>query len=178
MLDRRTFLLGIAGVLLSSGLTHAHGSKFSPRRVRYSGYSPGTIVVDAPNRHLYLVEEGGYATRYAIGVGPASRNLKGRAVIGRKAEWPSWTPTSRMIRRSPEKYARYADGIPGGPGNPLGSRALYLYRGRRDTQYRIHGTNKPNSIGRAVSNGCIRMLDAHVQQLYKRVPVGTKVVIL
>jgi len=102
----------------------------------------------------------------------------GKAVVGRKAEWPSWRPTDNMIRRSPKKYKRFDRGVPGGPNNPLGARALYLYRDGRDTMYRIHGTNQPSSIGRAVSNGCIRMINNHVIELYERVPVGENVVIL
>ena len=83
-----------------------------------------------------------------------------------------------MIRRSPEKYARFAGGVPGGPGNPLGARALYLYKGKRDTYFRIHGTTQPSSIGRSVSNGCIRMINEHVKDLYERVPLGARVVVL
>lgn len=182
MLNRRTFLLGAATAVLVSphSLTVAEAAvakKYRPQRVRFGGYSRGTLVVDPRKRYLYLVEGGGYATRYGVGVGRAGLSLSGRAVVGRKAKWPSWTPTANMIKRSPEKYARYANGVPGGPNNPLGARALYLYRGGRDTMYRIHGTNQPSSIGRAVSNGCIRMLNAHVEQLYERVPVGTQVVI-
>ena len=111
-------------------------------------------------------------------VGRAGLAWKGTAKVGRKAKWPRWTPTKNMIRRQPRKYARYAGGVPGGPSNPLGARALYLYRNGRDTMYRIHGTNQPRSIGRAVSNGCIRMLNAHVKDLYRRVPVGARVVVL
>jgi lipoprotein-anchoring transpeptidase ErfK/SrfK len=144
----------------------------------YRGYTPGKLIVDPANHFLYFVEGGNYATRYGVGVGRAGLSLKGRAVVGRKAKWPSWRPTDNMIRRSPRKYARYAGGVPGGPNNPLGSRALYLYRDGRDTMYRIHGTNEPSSIGRAVSNGCIRMVNAHVEQLYERVDVGAEVIIL
>ncbi len=100
------------------------------------------------------------------------------AKIGRKEKWPRWMPTKNMIRRQPEKYARYADGVAGGARNPLGARALYLYRNGRDTYYRIHGTNEPWTIGRAVSNGCIRMINAHVVDLYARVPVGARVVVI
>lgn len=185
MLERRTFLIGLGAFLSAPGAALAHSkpfkldAKYEPQRVPYSrDYAPGTIVVDPESRFLYLVEEDGFATRYGVGVGPAGLSLKGTAYIARKAKWPSWKPTKNMIRRSPEKYARYADGLRGGPNNPLGARALYLYRGKRDTMYRIHGTNQPNSIGRAVSNGCIRMLNAHVEQLFERVPVGTFVVIL
>ena len=125
-----------------------------------------------------LVERWGKARRYGVGVGKAGLAFKGSAEIKRKAEWPSWTPTANMIKREPQKYKRYAKGVPGGPDNPLGARALYLYKGGRDTYYRIHGTTQPNSIGRSVSNGCIRMINDHVIDLYNRVPLGTKVVVL
>ena len=134
--------------------------------------------IDPAERFLYHVEDYDSATRYGVSVGRAGLELKGTAYVGRKAKWPFWRPTRSMIRRSPDKYARYADGMRGGPNNPLGARALYLYRGNEDTYYRIHGTNQPSSIGRAVSNGCVRMLNAHVEELYERVPVGTFVVIL
>lgn len=118
------------------------------------------------------------ARRYGIGVGRAGLVFRGSADIGRKAEWPSWTPTKNMIKREPDKYAKFANGVPGGPNNPLGSRALYLYRDGKDTYYRIHGTTQPSSIGQSVSNGCIRMINAHVEDLYERVDVGAKVVVL
>ncbi|MHA1157253.1 MAG: L,D-transpeptidase [Alphaproteobacteria bacterium] len=185
MLDRRHFMAGMAAVLIPGTGASAHASKtftldpkFMPQRVRYAGYAPDTIVVDTAGRFLYVVEEDGYATRYGVGVGQAGFSLKGRARVGRKAKWPSWRPTDNMIRRAPRKYARYAGGVPGGINNPLGARALYLYRNGRDTMYRIHGTNQPDSIGRAVSSGCIRMINDHVEQLYERVAVGANVVIL
>lgn len=152
--------------------------KYMPRRVRFRGYRPGTIVVDPRNHYLYLVESRRSARRYGVGVGKAGLAFKGSATIRRKAKWPSWTPTQNMIRREPEKYAKYAGGVPGGPGNPLGARALYLYRGKRDTYFRIHGTTQPWSIGHSVSNGCIRMLNEHVIDLYERVPMGARVVVL
>ena len=147
--------------------------------VRYnSPYRPGTIVVDVESRRLYLVAENGSATRYAVGVGrEEALNFRGSAVIGRKSEWPTWTPTGSMIERIP-KYARYAGGMPGGIGNPLGARALYLYRDGQDTYFRIHGTNEPDSIGKAVSSGCIRMLNQDVIDLYTRVPIGAPVIVL
>ena len=147
--------------------------------VRYnSGYRSGTIVVDVENRRLYLVGENGMATRYSVGVGrEEALNFRGSAVIGRKAEWPSWTPTEGMIERIP-KYARYASGMPAGLGNPLGARALYLYRDGQDTFFRIHGTNEPDSIGKAVSSGRIRMLNQDVIDLYNRVPIGAPVFVL
>ncbi len=188
MLERRTFIAGLIATAFAPSLAEAGkkrrrrrfrlNPKFAPQRVFYSGYSPGTIVVDPRKRFLYLVENFGFARRYGVGVGRAGLAWKGTAEVGRKAKWPRWTPTKNMIRRQPRKYARFAGGVPGGPSNPLGARALYLYRDGRDTMYRIHGTNQPRSIGRAVSNGCIRMLNAHVKDLYRRVPVGARVVVL
>ncbi|MEQ8296462.1 MAG: L,D-transpeptidase [Nitratireductor sp.] len=185
MFSRRSFLLGVCAGLFVPVTGSAHPtaqkpaleSRFVPQIVSFSGYAPGTIVVDPRNYFLYLQLPDGRARRYGVGVGRAGLAFRGEATIGRKAEWPRWTPTKNMIRREPGKYARFAGGVPGGPGNPLGARALYLYRGERDTLYRIHGTNQPNSIGRSVSNGCIRMINAHVIDLYQRVPVGARVVV-
>jgi lipoprotein-anchoring transpeptidase ErfK/SrfK len=152
--------------------------RYRRRRVRYDGNErPGTIVVDTPNRYLYFVEEGGWATRYGVGVGREGLAFKGRARIGRKAEWPPWAPTENMMRRDP-RLVQYAGGLPGGPNNPLGARALYLYRNGRDTMFRLHGTNEPWSIGQAVSSGCIRLMNEDVIHLYDRTPVGTTVVVL
>jgi len=152
--------------------------KFKPQTVVFAGYEPGTIVVDPRNHFLYLVQSRLHARRYGVGVGRAGLAFKGVAKIKRKAKWPRWTPTKNMIRREPKKYARYARGVPGGAKNPLGARALYLYKGNRDTYFRIHGTIQPSSIGRSVSSGCIRMLNEHVKDLYERVPIGTRVVVL
>ncbi len=144
--------------------------------VPYNGPdAPGTIVVDPHARVLYFVEKGGTATRYGIAVGREGRGFTGSAVIGRKAEWPGWTPTANMVRRDPEVYGPYAGGLPGGLDNPLGARALYLYRGGRDTYYRIHGTNNASTIGRATSAGCIRLFNQDILDLYERVPLGTPV---
>ena len=184
MLDRRTFLLGVGATLMSTAPSLAHDisasarARLAPKRIKFNGYAPGTVVVDPGARRLYYVEKVGVATRYIVGVGRAGTSLRGDAIVGRKAEWPSWRPTDDMIRRRPWRYARYKNGVPGGPRNPLGSRALYLYRDGKDTYYRIHGTNNPSSIGQAVSNGCIRMLNEHVEELYARVPIGAKVTIL
>jgi lipoprotein-anchoring transpeptidase ErfK/SrfK len=187
MIDRRAFVLSVAAFLAMPEAAHAHGLKepvpldprFVPQLVDISfEHEVGTLVVDPKNRFLYLVEKPGTARRYGVGVGRSGLSFTGTAIVGRKAKWPSWRPTKNMIRRDPQKYAKYADGVPGGPTNPLGSRALYLYRDGRDTLYRIHGTTEPSSIGKAVSNGCIRMLNEHVEDLFERVTVGTKVVVL
>lgn len=186
MFDRRSFVLG--GLILAAipGAAAAArkprrfrlAAQYRPQRVHFHGYPVGTLVVDPRRRFLYLVEAPGRARRYGVGVGRAGLAFRGVATVERKAKWPRWTPTRNMIRREPHKYARFAGGVPGGPRNPLGARALYLYRNGRDTMYRIHGTTEPRSIGRAVSNGCIRMLNSHVIDLYRRVPNGTPVVVL
>jgi lipoprotein-anchoring transpeptidase ErfK/SrfK len=148
------------------------------REVAYRGaHPPGTVIINIAQRRLYLVESGGRALRFGIGVGRArALNFRGSAVIGRKAKWPSWRPTANMIRRIP-KYAAYADGMRGGPNNPLGARALYLYRDGVDTFFRVHGTNEPESIGRAVSSGCIRLFNHDIIFLHDRVDIGTPVIV-
>ncbi len=148
------------------------------QEVAYETHHPaGTVVVDTPARRLYYVLGDGRAMRYGVGVGRQGLALKGDAYIGRKAEWPSWTPTANMMRRDPRNL-KFAAGMPGGLNNPLGARALYLYRGGNDTMFRLHGTNQPQSIGHAMSSGCIRMLNHDIIDLYSRVPVGSKVVVL
>ncbi|MCB8838518.1 L,D-transpeptidase [Aurantimonas sp. VKM B-3413] len=139
----------------------------------------GTVVVDPNRRFAHLVQENGRALRYGVGVGRMDDfNFVGEAVIARKAEWPRWTPTPDMIAREHARYEPYRDGLPGGPTNPLGPRALYLYRDGRDTLYRLHGTVEPWTIGTKVSSGCIRLFNQDIIDLYRRVPVGTKVVVL
>lgn len=206
MLDRRSFLFAAAATLFSAdaSLAFFHKRKRKERRVRRrsaakatprapfeldpkhkpqrvvygaGAYPKGSVVIDPENRFLYFIENEKYATRYGVGVGRAGLSIRGTAYIARKAHWPSWTPTANMIRTQP-RYAAYAGGMPGGPNNPLGARALYLYRGQRDTMYRIHGTNEPRSIGQAMSSGCIRMLNAHVEELYEKVSIPALVVIL
>jgi lipoprotein-anchoring transpeptidase ErfK/SrfK len=141
-------------------------------------YRPGTVVVNVRERRLYLVQPGGRALRYAVGVGRTEAiNFHGSAVIGRKETWPSWTPTANMMRAMPD-YRAYAGGMPGGIENPLGARALYLYRDGRDTFFRLHGTNEPHTIGTAASSGCIRLVNQDIVDLYNRVPVGAPVVVL
>jgi lipoprotein-anchoring transpeptidase ErfK/SrfK len=152
--------------------------RYRRKRVRYSGSEPsGSIVVDTSEHYLYFVEGDGWATRYGVGVGEQGLTLKGPATIGRKAEWPSWTPTANMMRRKP-RLVKYAGGVPGGLNNPLGASALYLYRGGSDTMFRIHGTNEPWTIGHNVSSGCIRLTNDDIVHLYQRVPVGTDVLII
>jgi lipoprotein-anchoring transpeptidase ErfK/SrfK len=155
-------------------------SQFWRQEVSYPTSEPaGTIVVDTPNRHLYLVQPGGRAMRYGVGVGrEEALQFKGTARIGRKAEWPRWTPTANMIRREPDRYGPYRNGLEGGINNPLGARALYLYRGGRDTHFRIHGTREPYTIGTNVSSGCIRLMNQDIIDLYNRVPSGARVVVL
>ena len=142
-----------------------------------TGERTGTIVIDVDKKFLYLVLENGKALRYGIGVGRQGFSWSGEALIQRKAKWPTWTPPLTMQQRQPET-AKWADGMPGGPDNPLGARALYLYQNGRDTLYRIHGTAEVSSIGNAVSSGCIRLLSADVIDLYQRIPVGTRVVVI
>ncbi|MDZ7927653.1 MAG: L,D-transpeptidase [Agrobacterium sp.] len=163
-------------------LPEMHLDKVKPelrrQEVAYQTAHPaGTVIVDTPARRLYYVMGDGRAMRYGVGVGRQGLALKGDAYIGRKSEWPSWTPTANMMRRDP-RHLKFAGGMPGGPNNPLGARALYLYRSGNDTMFRLHGTNQPQSIGHAMSSGCIRMLNHDIIDLYSRVPVGSKVIVL
>jgi len=152
--------------------------RFRRQHVRYQTTEPpGTVVVDTSNRYLYLVSGGGRAIRYGIEVGREGLAWNGVANIARKAEWPKWTPPAEMVARDP-RTAPYAGGMPGGPENPLGARALYLYQDGRDTLYRIHGGGKPRTLGKATSSGCIRLLDHDAIDLYQRVPIGARTVVL
>ena len=139
-----------------------------------TGERAGTITIDTKNRYLYLSMERGRAMRYDVGVGREGFAWSGRAHIGRRAEWPSWTPPAAMLLRRPD-LPRVMEG---GLANPLGARAMYLYNGHGDTMFRIHGTNEPDTIGRAVSSGCIRLLNDDVVDLYSRVKIGAPVVVL
>jgi len=135
---------------------------------------PGTILVDTDARYLYFILPGGKALRYGIAVGEEAMAWSGVATVGRMAEWPDWIPTPEIQARLGPYPAR----VPGGPANPLGARALYLYEGGKDTLYRIHGTNQPEYIGQAISSGCIRMTNSDVIDLFGRVTLGTTVVVL
>ena len=140
--------------------------------------APGTIIVDTSRHFLYFVLPNGKAIRYGVATGAEAAGWTGEAKIGRKAEWPHWMPPADMLVRWPHlKPTAAAGGLTGGPDNPLGARALYLYQNGRDTLYRIHGTNEPETIGRDVSSGCIRMANIDVIDLFNRVAVGAKVVV-
>lgn len=145
--------------------------KFEKQVVEYDGkHAPGTLVIDTPNKFLYLVQGSGKALRYGIGVGKPGFEWSGVKTISAKKEWPAWTPPPEMLKRRPD-LPRHMEG---GPENPLGARAMYL----GSSLYRIHGSNEPWTIGTAVSSGCIRMRNEDVIDLYGRVPVGTKVIVI
>jgi lipoprotein-anchoring transpeptidase ErfK/SrfK len=181
-MKRRALILGLSSAAVL-GLSPAKAAK---RQYVYEGArvvwfdtpeEPGTIIIDTSARALHYVLGEGQAIRYGVAVGKEGFDWAGIAKIGRKVEWPKWTPPKDMIVRRPE-LAKYAEGVPPGPENPLGARAMYLFDGGHDTLYRIHGTNEPQSIGRAASSGCIRMLNEEVIDLYDRSPLGTKVIVL
>ena len=163
-------------------------SDVDPLYLRKSVYyptdeTPGTIVVDPQRHFLYFIEGGGRAIRYGVGVGRTGFGWSGTATVHNKQEWPDWYPPKEMIARQPEIRAKMSElqsgiGMHGGPGNPLGARALYLWQGNKDTLYRIHGTVEPWTIGTNVSSGCIRMINQDVIDLYERAPIGAKVVVL
>ena len=190
-MDRRVFLLsGLAAMVASPASAEWRvGNRLfnfnSPTRRKYKGKSiipfrtkepPGTIIISTRKRRLFYVLADGTAISYGVGVGRFGFTWRGVAKVGRKAEWPAWHPPAEMVERDP-LAAKYANGMPGGPDNPLGARAMYLYEGSQDTLYRIHGTREPWSIGLAVSSGCIRMLNEEVIDLYNRVKIGAKVVV-
>jgi len=195
-LSRRGFVLGLplfaAGCVTASYDSMSDGGHLIPAvdmttmdssvqrtEVSWKGKEkPGTIVVKISERRLYLVQGGGSAIRYGVGVGRSpGANFRGEATIGRKEKWPHWTPTDNMMAAIPQ-YRKFAGGMDGGPNNPLGPRALYLYRGGRDTNFRLHGTIEPETIGQPVSSGCIRLFNQDIIDLYERVPVGAKVVVI
>ena len=196
-----SFLVGLAGLLLAgcmqSNLEPASNANLTPRDRALLTHTPyaqatipepyrrhivdydrreaaGTIVVDTDARYLYFVMPRGKAIRYGVTVGEEALAWSGVAHIGRLSEWPDWIPTPEIQARLGPYPAR----VPGGAANPLGARGIYLYQGGKDTLYRIHGTNQPEYIGRAISSGCIRMTNEDVIDLYKRVKLGTTVVVL
>jgi len=156
-------------------------AKYYRQEVNYSTSEPvGTVIVNTKTFYLYHVQENGTAMRYGVGLGRAGFEWSGRARIGWKQEWPKWTPPGDMIARLPEleKYSAANGGMPPGINNPLGARALYIFKGRKDTLYRLHGTIEDFSIGRAVSSGCVRLLNQDVIDLYQRVPTGSKILVV
>ncbi len=184
MISRRTFIATAASAAVVPGLASAQGEAFdpTPQYVRIKkDYQPGQMLILPRSYYLYFVTEPRKAIRYGVGVGKAGLEFTGTATIDVKKEWPSWRPTDEMIERSPQTYGRFKGNTyvqPGGPDNPLGARALYLFQNGVDTYFRIHGTTQPETIGQSASNGCIRMLNEHVIDLYNRVPIGTVVTVL
>jgi lipoprotein-anchoring transpeptidase ErfK/SrfK len=159
-------------------------SSFLRKNIAYATpEAAGTIVIDPANHYLYHVEGGGRATRYGVGVGREGFVWAGEATIHSKQEWPDWYPPKEMLDRRPELLKSMVDlqsgiGMHGGPANPLGARAMYLWQGNKDTYFRIHGTNEPWTIGLSQSSGCIRMINQDAMDLYQKTPIGTRVVVL
>ncbi|WP_422033589.1 L,D-transpeptidase [Roseovarius sp.] len=192
MIDRRHFiatglamtgLSALAAPAIAQSASSVIKPRYQPTKVQIKApYGPGQLLILPRAHFLYYITAPGEAMRYGVGVGRAGLEFQGTATIQAKRKWPDWRPTDEMIEREPRTYAKFAADEsyrqPGGPGNPLGARALYLFKNGRDTYFRIHGTNAPRTIGLSVSNGCIRMLNAHVEDLYERVPIGTKVTVL
>lgn len=190
-MKRRQFVAGglIAAALAPATRATAHPPKklpdydllpeLLPKQVSIAaGLMPYEVHVFPNEFALYWTMPGNTAIRYVVGIGRPGLYEAGEFYIGAKKEWPSWTPTPGMLRREPEKYSRWKDGRPGGLNNPLGSRALYLFQpGRGDTFLRIHGTNEPSTLGRRVSNGCARLVNDQMIDLYNRVPMDTRVVL-
>jgi len=179
---RRSFIGGVGAIAALPNMALAHKiqlpDRFLPQLVntRRKDWEAGSVHVVPDEFFLYLMLQDGMAIRYGVGVGRKGLYEPGTFAVARKAKWPRWRPTNAMIRREPHKYARYKNGLKGGPNNPLGARALYLYDDAgRDTYLRIHGTNEPRTIGSAVSNGCARLTNEHVKDLYERVKIDALV---
>jgi lipoprotein-anchoring transpeptidase ErfK/SrfK len=164
--------------------TSSIGPEFLRQRVPYSsGQEPGSIIIDPGAHHLYFDLGDGTAMRYGVGVGRAGFVWAGEANVHEKREWPDWYPPKEMFERQPELLSKMQQlqsgvGMPGGPGNPLGARAMYLWQGNKDTLFRVHGTVEPWTIGKSVSSGCIRMINQDAIDLYERVTIGARVVVL
>ncbi len=206
LLNRRSFLVGVgalglagcatSGDISSVELAKMYGpvpeekfpipavdmskvnSKYYRRTVKYdTAEAPGTIIVDPANYYVYRIEDGGMATRYGANVGRDGFRWKGEAYVGRKSEWPIWTPPPEMIKRQPEA-AKYAKGMPPGLDNPLGARTLHLYQNGRYTLYTIYASSIPETIGTGITSGCVGLLSQDMIHLYNRTPVKTKVIVL
>jgi lipoprotein-anchoring transpeptidase ErfK/SrfK len=177
-------LFGLTACATTKPVSREADPAFARSVVTYpSPEKPGTIVVDPGSHFLYLVQGGGQAIRYGVGVGSEGFGWSGLATVHNKQEWPDWYPPVEMLARKPELREHMTQlqsglGMPGGPENPIGARALYLWQGKKDTLYRIHGTNEPWTIGHNVSSGCIRLTNEDVTDLYDRVAPGTKVIVL
>jgi lipoprotein-anchoring transpeptidase ErfK/SrfK len=193
MLNRREFIsalstvgttLGLGGCATAPTRSSAIDPAYRRTIVAYdTREAPGAVIVDPQNHHLYLVQKSKQALRYGIGIGAEGFGWSGVALVHSKQEWPDWYPPKEMLQRKPELRRSMSElqsgrGMPGGPENPLGARALYLWQGNKDTLYRIHGTNEPWTIGTNVSSGCIRLTNEDVIDLYDRILVGSKVVVL
>ncbi|AKO97859.1 hypothetical protein MALG_02702 [Marinovum algicola DG 898] len=184
-ISRRAFFGTAAAALALPSLARAQvrlDPKFAPQYVRVrADMAPGQIVVLQKSRFLYFIEDPGRALRYGISVGRTGLEFSGTGVIQAKKKWPTWRPTDAMIEREPQTYGRFKGNDyvqPGGPGNPLGARAMYLFQNGVNTFAAIHGTDNLASIGKAASNGCFRMANDHVMDLYPRIPLGTTVTVL
>ena len=196
IISRRQLLLSIAATAAAVPLSAARAQEAEPFPVRAedenkieykyrrreiefeTSEAPGTIVVNPKKRYLYLVLGNGQAIRYGAAVGKQGRTWSGESTIGRMEKWPTWTPTPEHIAEFPKLSKYVPDGMPGGPENPMGARALYLYQGDVDTIYRIHGTHDPALIGRKKTAGCFSLLNTDIVDLYSRVQLGTRVVVL
>lgn len=185
MISRRSFIAATVATAATTAVpagAFTLDTKFRPQRVTIKGdLEPNQILILPAAHFLYFIDGPGTAMRYGVGFGKAGQAISGTFYVGSKKEWPTWRPTDAMIERDPAAYGKFKDNDyvqPGGPGNPLGARALYLYRDGRYTFNAIHGTTAPRSIGQSVSNGCVRMINEHVTDLYPRVDVGTKVTVL
>jgi lipoprotein-anchoring transpeptidase ErfK/SrfK len=196
-LSRRSFVTGVAACAVLPATSHCLAAEtgddpyplphfdyrklpeaFRPTVMAYTGRQQvGTVIVDTAARQLYLVVADGNCIRWGCAVGRDGFRWAGISDVVRKVIWPKWTPPEEMIERGPEK-AKWKNGMPGGPDNPLGSRALYLFQNGNDTLFRIHGTTDPMSIGKNASSGCIRTINQDAVQLYRRVPVGSRVVVV
>ena len=190
---RRHFLTSLAALSVSTRTAIAHSdeehdrrigpsvvsSEFLPREVAFfETVEPGEIHVDPNQFALFWTLPNNRAVRYTVGIGREGLYESGEFYVARKEKWPSWTPTPAMIAREPDRYLRFASGVPGGLKNPLGARALYLYQpGRGDTYLRIHGTTDPTTIGQRVSNGCARLTNNQIVELYEKVPLQTRVLL-
>jgi lipoprotein-anchoring transpeptidase ErfK/SrfK len=180
--------LGLGGCVTTQTQIQTRSREVDPafrrKEVDFATREPrGTIIVDPSEHFLYFVEADNRAMRYGVGVGSEGFSWSGVAKVHDKQEWPDWYPTPEILQRRPEVIPHLTQlqsgvGMPGGPDNPLGARALYLWQGKKDTLYRIHGTNEPWTIGGNVSSGCIRLTNEDIVDLYDRTPIGTKVVVL